>query len=109
MKTQSKVKRFPFVCVGGSAVELDAYIRFLHNLPANFGAAIVIVNYLRSVATLLHQTLSNHTKMPVELITEKLDIKLNHVFTIPEKRNLHVLTRYNYCSETRNSCSAGYA
>jgi chemotaxis response regulator CheB len=29
--------------------------------------------------------------MPVELITEKLDIKPNHVFIIPEKRDLHVL------------------
>jgi hypothetical protein len=29
--------------------------------------------------------------MPVELITEKLDIKPNHVFIILEKRDLHVL------------------
>jgi chemotaxis response regulator CheB len=29
--------------------------------------------------------------MPVELITEKLDIQPNHVFIIPEKRDLHVL------------------
>jgi hypothetical protein len=29
--------------------------------------------------------------MPVELITERLDIEPNHVFVIPEKRDLHVL------------------
>jgi chemotaxis response regulator CheB len=29
--------------------------------------------------------------MPVELITEKLDVEPNHVFIIPEKRDLHVL------------------
>ena len=29
--------------------------------------------------------------MPVELITEKLLIKPNHVFVIPEQRDLHVL------------------
>jgi chemotaxis response regulator CheB len=29
--------------------------------------------------------------MPVDLITEKLDIIPNHVFIIPEKRDLHVL------------------
>jgi len=28
--------------------------------------------------------------MPVELITERLDIKPNHVFIIPEKRDLHL-------------------
>jgi chemotaxis response regulator CheB len=29
--------------------------------------------------------------MPVELITERLEIQPNHVFIIPEKRDLHVL------------------
>jgi chemotaxis response regulator CheB len=29
--------------------------------------------------------------MPVELITEKLEIQPDHVFIIPEKRDLHVL------------------
>jgi len=31
--------------------------------------------------------------MPVKLITEKLDIEPNHVFIIPEKRDLHVLDK----------------
>ena len=55
------------------------------------GVAIVIVNHLREVATLLHEILPHYTKMPVELITEKLDIEPAHVFIIPEKRDLHVL------------------
>ncbi len=29
--------------------------------------------------------------MPVELITERSDIEPNHVFIIPEQRDLHVL------------------
>jgi chemotaxis response regulator CheB len=91
MKTKSVVKDFPIVCVGGSAGGLDAYIRLLHNLPADMGVAIVIVNHLRTVATTLHKILPQHTKMPVELITERLDIKRNHVFIIPEKHDLHVL------------------
>jgi chemotaxis response regulator CheB len=93
MKTQSIVKNFPIVCVGGSAGGLDSYIRLLRNLPADLGAAIVIVNHLRTVATLLHEILPLHTKMPVELITEKLDIEPNHVFIIPEKRDLHILNK----------------
>ncbi len=91
MQPQSIVKNFPIVCVGGSAGGLDSYIRLLENLPADMGAAIVIVNHLREVATLLHEILPHHTKMPVELITEKLDIEPDHVFIIPEKRDLHVL------------------
>lgn len=91
MKATDSVKDFPVVCVGGSAGGLDAYIRLLRNLPPDMGVAIVIVNHLRTVATLLHEILPQHTKMPVELISEKLDIEPNHVFIIPEKRDLHVL------------------
>lgn len=91
MKTKIVAKNFPVVCVGGSAGGLDAYIRLLKNLPPDMGVAIVIVNHLRKVATLLHEILPNYTEMPVELITEKLDIKPNHVFIIPQKRDLHIL------------------
>jgi len=90
LKSQKITTNFPIVCVGGSAGGLDAYIRLLQNLPADMGAAIVIVNHLRTVATMLHEILPRYTKMPVELITEKLDIEPNHVFIIPEKRDLHV-------------------
>ncbi|MFO7574906.1 MAG: chemotaxis protein CheB [Bacteroidales bacterium] len=93
MKTQKIVKNFPIVCVGGSAGGLDAYIRLLQNLPEDTGAAIVIINHLRTVATLLHEILPGHTKMPVELITEKLDIEPNHVYIIPEKRDLHIVNK----------------
>jgi chemotaxis response regulator CheB len=40
---------------------------------------------------MLPEILPHHTKMPVELITERLDIQPDHVFIIPEKRDLHVL------------------
>ena len=78
------------MCVGGSAGGLDAYIRLLQSLPADMGVAIVIVNHLRHVATFLHEILPKYTKMPVELITEGLEITPNHVFIIPEQRDLHV-------------------
>jgi len=91
MIKKSSAKNFPIVCVGGSAGGLDAYIRLLNNLPVDLGVAIVIVNHLRTVTTSLHEILPHHTKMPVELITEKLNIQPNHVFIIPEKHDLHVL------------------
>lgn len=82
---------FPVVCVGGSAGGLDAYIRLLRHLPTDLGAAVVIVNHVRTVATLLHEILPRFTTMPVELITERLLIRPNRVFIIPEQRDLHVL------------------
>jgi two-component system chemotaxis response regulator CheB len=91
MKVTSAANDFPVVCVGGSAGGLDAYTRLLQHLPADMGVAIVIVNHLRTVATLLHEILPRYTAMPVELITDRLVIEPNRVFIIPEKRDLHVL------------------
>src|SRR5664280_498069 len=91
MKAKSVAKDFPVVCVGGSAGGLDAYTRLLKHLPADMGVAIVIVNHLRTTATLLHELLPHYTEMPVELITESLIIEPNHVFIIPAQRDLHVL------------------
>jgi two-component system, chemotaxis family, protein-glutamate methylesterase/glutaminase len=91
MNAEPVGKDFPVVCVGGSAGGLDAYTRLLKHLPADMGVAIVIVNHLRTVATKLHEILPRFTEMPVELITERLLIRPNHVFIIPAQRDLHVL------------------
>jgi chemotaxis response regulator CheB len=91
MNAKTVAKDFPLVCVGGSAGGLDAYVRLLRHLPADMGVAIVIVNHLRTVATVLHEILPRYTEMPVELIAERLLIQPNRVFIIPENRDLHVL------------------
>ncbi len=91
MKDLHCAKNFPVVCVGGSAGGLDAYTRLLQHLPADMGIAIVIVNHLRTVATMLHEILPRFTAMPVTLITDRLNIVPNHVFIIPENHDLHVL------------------
>ena len=91
LKNKTISKDFPVVCIGGSAGGLEAYTRLLKNLPSDMDVAFVIVNHLRTVDTLLHEILPRYTDMPVTLITERLDIVPNHVFIIPEKRDLHVL------------------
>ncbi|MEI9981849.1 MAG: chemotaxis protein CheB [Aliidongia sp.] len=91
MPAAGVTRDFPVVCVGGSAGGLNAYSRLLRHLPGDTGAAIVIVNHLRTVATQLHQILPLSTRMPVELITDRLLIRPNRVFIIPEKQDLHVL------------------
>ena len=83
-------KIFPIVCVGGSAGGLDAYIRLLENLETDMGVAIVIVNHIRTMPTLLHEILPKFTTMPVNLITEQLVIEINQVYIIPPNRDLHV-------------------
>lgn len=90
MTTDNRTDDFPVVCVGGSAGGLDAYTRLLRNLPEEMGAAIVIVNHVRTVATQLHEILPRYTNMPVELITDGLLLQPNRVFIIPSQRDLHV-------------------
>ncbi|MFC5435163.1 chemotaxis protein CheB [Rhodanobacter umsongensis] len=91
MKVGRTGRQFPIVCVGGSAGGLDAYIRLLKHLPNDMGVAIVIVNHVRKFATRLHEILPGFTTMPVELISDSLQIEPNHVFIIPAQRDLHVL------------------
>ncbi|MDB5413175.1 MAG: CheB methylesterase [Rubritepida sp.] len=83
--------QFPVVCIGGSAGGLAAYTELLDHLTPDIGAAIVIVNHMRSVATQLHKIIPYHTSMPVELITDGLRLKPGHVFIIPENHDLHVI------------------
>jgi chemotaxis response regulator CheB len=90
MNSARPERAFPVVCVGGSAGGLDTYTRLLTHLPPDMGVAIVIVNHMRTFATQLHEILPRLTAMPVELITERLVIQPNHVFIIPEQRDLHV-------------------
>ncbi len=84
------MKNFPVVCVGGSAGGLDAYIRLLTHLPADMGVALVIVNHITMMPTQLHQVLPRFSRMPVELITDDLQIQPDRVYIIPANRDLHV-------------------
>jgi chemotaxis response regulator CheB len=90
MTARNAARDFPVVCVGGSAGGLDAYIRLLRHLPADMGVAIIIVNHVRTMSTMLHEVLPRFTKMPVQLITEGMALQPNHVFIIPQQRDLHV-------------------
>ena len=91
IEKKSSSRSFPIVCVGGSAGSLEAFIALLKNLPDDMGVAIVIVNHITTMPTMLHEILPRYTKMPVKLITEKLIVEPNHVFIIPANRDLHVL------------------
>jgi len=91
MSAEKSADDFPVVCIGGSAGGLDAYERLLRCLPNDMGVAIVIVNHLRIVATMLDEILPYYTTMPVDLITDGLVIRPNRVFIIPPQRDLHVV------------------
>jgi len=82
---------FPVVCVGGSAVEMDAYVELLGCLPIDLGIAIVIIDNLNTVPELLLDTLPKCTKIPVVWITDGLPILPDRVYILPAYGDLHVL------------------
>jgi two-component system chemotaxis response regulator CheB len=55
------------------------------------GVAVVIVNHITKMPTLLHEVLTRYTSMPVKLITESLLLEPNQVFVIPANRELHIV------------------
>jgi two-component system chemotaxis response regulator CheB len=83
--------RFPVVCVGGAASSPEGFIELARHLPADLGVAIVIINHLRMIATVLRETLPQYTEMPIEEITEKLVLQPNRIFILHAERDLHVL------------------
>ena len=85
------VKRFPLVCVGGSAGGLETYIQLLKLVPPDLGASLVIVNHMTDQQTRLHEILPKYTSLPVRLITPSLQVTPNCVFVIPSNRDLHIL------------------
>lgn len=79
------------VCVGGSAVEMDAYTTLMVGLPVDLGVAVVIIDNLNTVPHLLHDTLPGYTKMPVISITDGMPVQPDCVFILADGGDLHVL------------------
>ena len=57
----SFARDFPIVCVGGSAGGSAAYVQFLRGLPPDTGAAIVVVNHIRTTPATLQDILPRST------------------------------------------------
>ena len=83
---------FPLVCIGGSAGGLEAYIKLLQCLPEDLNVAVIVVNHITIMPTMLHEVLARFTPMPIHLISEGMAIAVNQVYVIPSNRDLHVVS-----------------
>jgi len=80
---------FPIVGVGASAGGLDAFKKFLENIPADSGMAYVLVQHLApSHESILPKLLAKATLLPVFEITDDINLAPNHVYIIPENKML---------------------
>ena len=73
----------PIVAVGASAGGLEALIELLSRLAPDTGLAFVIIQHLApSHPTILPEILARHTKMPVVLVENNLEVKPDSVYII---------------------------
>lgn len=85
----ASLQNFPIVGIGASAGGLDAFKKFLENIPEDSGMAYVLVQHLApSHESLLPQLLARVTSLPVFEITDEINLAPDHVYIIPENKML---------------------
>jgi len=83
------------VAIGASAGGLEALERFFDELPADCGAAIVVIQHLSpDHKSMMDNLLARHTPMPVQMAENSMTIAANHVYLIPPGMTM-TITNYH--------------
>jgi two-component system CheB/CheR fusion protein len=86
--------RPPVIGIGASAGGVEAVSELLELLPADTGAAFVVIMHLApEVRSELTHILAVHTKMPVLGVTARMPLQPNHVYVILPDRQLQISDR----------------
>jgi two-component system CheB/CheR fusion protein len=79
------------VGIGGSAGGLDAYKALVDALPGDTGMAFVFVFHIVPAAgSHLAAILSRRTKMPVEIASDGMPLRANHLYVCPPNADLTI-------------------
>ena len=79
------------VGIGASAGGLNALKKLFDNLPADSGAAFVVIQHLSpDYKSLMKEILERHTEMTVYRVTQGMEIQPNSVYLIPPAKTLTV-------------------
>ncbi len=90
----SSASQFFVVGIGASAGGLRALQEFFENMPADSGAAFVVIQHLSpDFKSLMKELLERRTRMAVHRVTEGMELEPNSVYLIPPKNNLVVRNR----------------
>ncbi len=85
----SSPSAIPVVGMGGSAGSLEAFKTFFTNMPADSGAAFVVIQHLAPThESLLAEILAQHTPMRVVQARDALPVEPNCVYVIPPNQYL---------------------
>ena len=86
-----KAKRCLVVGMGASAGGVEAFSQFFDAMPADSGAAFVVVLHLDPTReSQMAKVLAAHTKMPVMQVQDQMPILPNQVYVIAPDRDLTV-------------------
>jgi len=89
--SESKPFRPYVVAIGASAGGLDALERFFDELDAESGAVYVVIQHLSpDHKSMMDNLLARHTRMPVLMAENGLEMQVNHVYLIPPGKNMTV-------------------
>lgn len=83
-ETLGATSGIPVIGIGGSAGALESFKNFLAAMPADSGAAFVIIQHLAPAhSSMLTELLGQHTRMEVHEIREGMPVESNCVYVIP--------------------------
>jgi two-component system CheB/CheR fusion protein len=79
------------VAIGASAGGLAAFRELIENLPNDTGMAFVLLSHiLRGSKSLLPEILSRSTNMPVVQVTDREQIRANHIYILPPDKIMEI-------------------
>jgi two-component system CheB/CheR fusion protein len=87
--------------LGGSAGALESFKNFLMAMPADSGAAFVVIQHLAPAhSSMLAELLAQHTRMKVHQIREGMPVEPNCVYVIPPDKNPGIRDGILYLAES---------
>ena len=84
-------KKFYVVGIGASAGGLEALQEYFKEMPNDIGAAYVVIQHLSpDYKSIMDELLSKYTDMPVMIVEDGTEVKPNHVYLIPPKKEMTI-------------------
>jgi two-component system CheB/CheR fusion protein len=94
------ILNFPVVGIGASAGGLEALQDFFKNIIPTPDAAFVVIQHLSpDYKSYMNELLSRYTTIKIEIVTDGMALKANHIYLIPPKMNMTIFHGVLYLNE----------
>lgn len=94
------ILNFPVVGIGASAGGLEALQEFFKNMTPTPDAAFVVIQHLSpDYKSYMNELLSRYTSIKIEIVTDGMALKPNHIYLIPPKMNMTIFHGVLYLNE----------